>query len=305
MVTQQQDSWWYSRKNAKEARKLSEQGVYESHPTWVEYRALLKKYTWWAMPLAMAIIVGSVLRISKDGFGFSADINERIGMNLSLVGMLWVFTAVILVRVFRSVALTSYSKGFRQEARNLMERTSDPDPDKRWNTAQLVRHLEVQLSLVPQDGVILTNIVLFHRYSLTALIDAAERAKEEKVLQVILKFQKMEHVINTALLVVSALFSAIVSKGLLVLFKNLSGKDLVFYVALTFCGAALIALYAAIRTGQDPEKWVGAVVKIFTGIAVVVVAWITFSKRVDDIRENRKPDASIQKEMPMVSPKTS
>lgn len=303
MAEQPQESWWIRRKNAKAAQKESDKEVYESHPSWKEYRKITRKHSFWSVPLACFFVMAPAWAMSRDGLGFGQSISDRMGSNLLMIGMLWVLMAIILVHAFRSFSLSSYSKGFRDEASNLMARTANSDPEKRWDTAQLVKHLGAQLSEVPQDGVILVNIIQMERYSLTALIDAAERAKEEQVLKVILKFERLNHWVNSALFVASAVFSAFACRGILLLVKNLSGKDPLIYIGLVFCLAAVSALAWAIYKGQDPEKLVGALVKVFVGCALVVGGWLGYIKLVDVLKEYKNPDAGKSQEPLKVLPK--
>jgi hypothetical protein len=305
MAEQQKESWWSRRKKAKEARKKSEAGVYESHPTWIECQANLKRYSKVSFSLAFVFIAAWIRGITKDGLGFGVDASSRIGNNLIVIGMFWFLLSIILVRVFRAFALSSYSKDFRQEARNLMGRTSDSDPSKRWNTAQLVGHLGRQLAQVPQDGVILTDIIQLEGYSLTALIDAAERSNEKGVLQAIVKFQRLDGWAIHVLLVVSAMFSGLVSIAFLRLVNHFPGRDPLALIAVGYCLTALLVLVLAFQKGLDPEKWIGAVGKLFIGIACAVLIGLGVIKGIDVVRAQMKIGADEPKKtlvVPSVSP---
>lgn len=301
MVKQQQDSWWSRRKKAKKVIRESRRGVYEEHASWKAFRALSRKHGRWSLPLGCLIVVACAWGMAKHGLGVGAEVSARVGSNLSMIGIVWVLMAVLLVRVFRSLSLSSYSKEFRQEARNLMARTADPDPGKRWNTAQLVKHLSDQISNVPQDGVILTTIIQQEQYSFTALIDAAERAKAEGVLKIVLDVERQNMEMNGILFALSAVLSGLVCRWALLLMKNISGKDPLVSIGLAFFVLALIVLSWSLYKGQDPEKWISALVKIFIGFVLLVGAGLGYIKLVDVLRENQKPEASKRQEVQRAS----
>lgn len=304
LVKQPKEFWWDRWKKAHFERKKNYEWEYESYPTWIACRAIRRRYSLVSFPLFFLLLWASWRMVTKAGLGFGVDANARIGNNMITVFIVWFILALILIWIFKSFALSSYSKNFRQEARNLMDRTSDPDPEKRWNTRRLVGHLGRQLAYVPQDGEILMEIIQLEKYSLRALVGAAEIAKERDVLQAILRFQKQDALVNSALMVVSALLSGIVSMWLLVLMKHFQGNDPMVLVAAGYCVLSVIVLVLAFQRGLDPEKWIGATGRLFIFIAVLLLFGLGAINNIDVVRVPLKLSAVEVEGIPLVQPKT-